>query len=193
MCIKKQLKLSVVAAVVLGICGWLVALFTVRAADSTPLQRPQLIAMAAKPVQSPAPAHPPVTVAKAATSSPGVLDERHQFALGMIETGNDDTEVGGAGEVSRYQIMPSVWRHYSGSVNYDDPQVSLQVARRHWASLYDNFKQQAHRNPTDFDMYVLWNTRHGYYASRHFNPALISPVVRDRARRYVNLVEDGEI
>lgn len=193
MCIKKQLKLSIVAAVVLGICGWLVALFTVRAADTTSLQRPQLIAMAAKPVQSPAPAHPPVAVAKAATSSPGVLDERHQFALGMIETGNDDTEIGGAGEVSRYQIMPSVWRHYSGSPNYDDPQVSLQVARRHWASLYDSFKQQTHREPTDFDMYVLWNTRHGYYAGRHFNPALISPVVRDRAQRYVNLVEDGEM
>lgn len=194
MCIKKQLKLSAVAAVMLGICGWLVALFTVRA-DTTLVQshRPITVA-AAKPIQLSAP-HVPGAVAKpaASTSSPGVLDERHQFALGMIETGNDDTEIGGAGEVSRYQIMPSVWRHYNGSLNYDDPQVSLQVARRHWASLYDNFKQQAHREPTDFDMYVLWNTRHGYYASRHFNPALISPVVRDRAQRYVNLVQDGEI
>ena len=127
------------------------------------------------------------------SASPGVLDERHQFALGMIETGNDDREVGGAGEVSRYQIMPSVWHHYSDSQNYRNPHVSLTVAKQHWATLYAGFKQQAHREPTDFDMYVLWNTHYGYYASRHFNPNRLAPSVRDRAQRYVNLVQDGEI
>src|SRR5690349_15249272 len=55
------------------------------------------------------PARPP------AADNPGVLDERRRFALGMIETGGDDQEIGSSGEVSRYQIMPSVWRHYSDS------------------------------------------------------------------------------
>ena len=124
--------------------------------------------------------------------NPGVLDRRHQIALGMLETGNDDREIGGAGEVSRYQIMPSVWRRYSASRSYGNPQVSLAVAQRHWAVLYGAFKQQAGREPSDFDMYVLWNTHYGYYAARNFNPARLAPVVRDRAQRYVNLVQCGD-
>lgn len=193
---KKQIKLSAVAAVMLGLCGWLVALFTVHAASPTPLQGQHPARVVAKPAQLPVnPTRPVVAVVRteAPVSNLGVLDERHQLALGMIETGNDDNEIGGAGEVSRYQIMPSVWRHYSDSQDYADPHVSLQVARRHWASLYNAFKQQAHREPTDFDMYVLWNTHYGYYANRNFNAGRISPVVRDRAQRYVNLVQDGEI
>lgn len=193
---KRQLKLSVVAAVALGICGWLVAIFSVCAATSpTPLPSQHPAPVAAKPAQSPVSVRPAVLVARTEVpaSNLRVLDERHQQALGMIETGNDDNEIGGAGEVSRYQIMPSVWRHYSDSQEYTDPRVSLQVARQHWASLYSAFKQQAHREPSDFDMYVLWNTHYGYYASRNFNPNRIAAVVRDRAQRYVNLVQDGEI
>ncbi len=41
-------------------------------------------------------------------------------------------------------------------------------------------------------MYVLWNTRYGYYASKGFKPARLNPVVRDRAQRFANLVERGE-
>ena len=46
----------------------------------------------------------------AGLGNPAVLDLHRRLALGMIETGNRDDEIGGAGEVSRYQIMPSVWR-----------------------------------------------------------------------------------
>jgi len=121
---------------------------------------------------------------------PGVLDQRHRYALGMLETGNQDDEVGGAGEVSRYQIMPAVWQHYSDSEDYNDPQISLAVAQQHWTTLYNAFKEKAHREPTDFDMYVLWNTHFAYYSARNFDPARLGPIVRDRAQRYVNLVED---
>ena len=194
---KRQLKISVIVVAVLVTLGTLVALFTAHAdvaASSRGLQ--QTVALAPKPVQPPAPVRSAGAASKTeATVAPnlGVLDERHQVALGMIETGNDDREIGGAGEISRYQIMPSVWRHYSDSLNYRNPQVSLAVAKRHWAVLYNNFKQQTHREPTDFDMYVLWNTHYGYYAGRNFNPARLAPSVRDRAQRYVNLVQDGEI
>jgi hypothetical protein len=121
-----------------------------------------------------------------------VLDERRQFALGAIETANNDRAVGRAGEVSRYQIMPSVWKQYSGSSHYRNPEVSRAVAQQHWSSLYSSFKKQAHREPNDFDMYVLWNTRYGYYASKGFNPARLHPVVRDSAQRFVNLIRRGE-
>ena len=127
-----------------------------------------------------------------ATGSSALLNARHRFALGMIETANNDGEIGGAGEVSRYQIMPSVWKHYSDSRSYQNPEISLEVAQQHWTALHAFFKQQTHREPTNFDMYVLWNTRYGYYASKGFNPARLNPVVRDRAQRFVNLIERVE-
>lgn len=193
---KRQLKLSVVAVASIVALGTLVALFTARAEILSPVRASQSGTSVSRPASTPAPvasvASSPKTPA-VVSASLGDLDERHQYALGMIETGNDDREIGGRGEVSRYQIMPSVWHHYSDSLNYRNPKTSLAVAKRHWATLYNGFKQQAHREPTDFDMYVLWNTRYGYYASRSFNPSRLAAAVRDRAQRYVNLVQDGEI
>jgi|ERR1051326_4692370 hypothetical protein len=116
------------------------------------------------------------------------LDARLFFALGMIETGNDDRGVGRGGEVSRYQIHPSVWRNYSDSRDYQNPDVSLQVARQHWSHLTNYFRDKAGREPTPFDMYVLWNTKFGYYARKGFDPARLSSIVRDRAQRFVNLL-----
>ena len=126
---------------------------------------------------------------KPAADNPGVLDERRRYALSQIETGGDDNEIGRSGEVSRYQIMPSVWRHYSDSQRYRDPETSVQVAQQHWTALYKSFKEQAHREPADFDMYVLWNTHYGYYAKHGFDPERLGPAVRDRAQRYVNLIQ----
>ena len=123
---------------------------------------------------------------------PAVLDSLRLYALGAIETGNNDNEIGQRGEVSRYQIMPSVWKHYSQSSYYDNPQVSRTVAQQHWSSLRASFKKKTGREPDNFDMYVMWNTCYGYYASRGFQPAHLDPVVRDRAQRFVNLVERGE-
>src|SRR5579871_6409501 len=80
------------------------------------------------------------------------LDAKHLFALGMIETGNNDWMIGSAGEVSRYQLMPSVWKSYSKSSDYQNPQVSLQVARQHWFYLASYFKDKTGRMPDDFDM-----------------------------------------
>lgn len=136
-------------------------------------------------------AAPLMAKAMAQNSSEAVypaLDRKRLFALGMIETGNDDTLIGSAGEVSRYQLSPSVWKSYSKSDDYINPEVALQVARAHWIYLANYYKEKTGRNPDDFDMYVLWNTRYGYYAHKGFSPQLISPVVKDRAQRFVNLV-----
>lgn len=130
----------------------------------------------------------PDAAAPAAAQSTFIPDAKRLDALGMIETGNNDREIGGAGEISRYQIHPIVWRSYSKSVDYVNPEVSLQVARQHWSYLAGYFKDKTGREPDDFDMYVLWNTRYGYYARRGFSPTQISPVVQDRAQRFVNLV-----
>ena len=110
------------------------------------------------------------------------------FALGMIESGNDDHGIGPAGEVSRYQIHPRVWKNYSGSREFENPEVSLQVARQHWNRLTSYFRDKTGREPSFFDMYVMWNTRFGYYARNGFDPDRVSPAVRERAQRFVNLV-----
>ena len=138
-------------------------------------------------------AMPLVAISKGPNSNPAVLDAHRRLALGMLETGNRDDEIGGRGEISRYQIMPSVWRQYSHSLNYRNPDVSFAVAQKHWAHLYTGFIRQTHREPTDFDMYVLWNTHYGYYASKGFEPARLSPSVRDRAQRFVNLVQCNDL
>jgi hypothetical protein len=116
------------------------------------------------------------------------LDTRRLYALGMIETGNDDRAVGAAGEVSRYQLSPAVWKSYSKSADYRNPDISLQVARLHWNYLAAYFTEKTGRAPTDFDMYVLWNTRYGYYARKGFSRRQLAPIVQDRAQRFVNLV-----
>jgi hypothetical protein len=116
------------------------------------------------------------------------LDSRRLFALGMIETGNDDRAIGRAGEISRYQLAPPVWRSYSRSMEYRNPDVSWQVARLHWNYLAAYFKDKTGRMPTDFDMYVLWNTRYGYYAHKSFSRRQLATIVQDRAQRFVNLV-----
>jgi hypothetical protein len=124
----------------------------------------------------------------AITTNTTLLDEKRLFALGMIETGNDDRGVGPAGEVSRYQIHPAVWKIYSDSREYRNADVAHLVARQHWNYLTNYFRDRTGRDPTDFDMYVLWNTRFGFYARKEFDPQRLSPLVIDRAQRFVNLV-----
>jgi hypothetical protein len=123
--------------------------------------------------------------------APG-LDSKRLFALGMIETGNDDRAIGLAGEISRYQLSPSVWKSYSRSMDYRNTELAVQVARLHWNYLAAYFKEKTGHLPTDFDMYVLWNTRYGYYAHNHFSKWQISSIVKERASRFVNLVNRKE-
>jgi hypothetical protein len=123
-----------------------------------------------------------------AQDCPPALDAKRLFALGMIETGNDDGEIGAAGEVSRYQIHPMVWKAYSRRMDYRNTALAIEVARQHWAKLAAYFVEKAGRQPGDFDMYVLWNTKFGYYARRGFLPERLAAKVRDRAERFVNLV-----
>jgi hypothetical protein len=185
---KKLFQRSVLTTAMFTAAAML-ALLSARANSVRPVRLPAVpIAPARNAVAVPVP--PPVIVTNAIIR-PSSLDARRQYALGMIETGNDDAEIGGLGEISRFQIMPSVWEQYSGSRNYQNPAAARTVAQQHWATLYARFRQQAHREPTDFDMYVLWNTRTAYYANRDFNPAKLAATVRDRAQRFVNLVESA--
>ncbi len=110
-------------------------------------------------------------------------------AISMIETGNNDTAVGGAGEVSRYQIMPKVWRQFTDSRAYRNTELSTWVAGQYLAWLEGNFRRQAGREASDFDRYVLWNAGLAYYERVGFSAKRVHPVIRERAARFVNLRE----
>jgi hypothetical protein len=102
-------------------------------------------------------------------------------ALAQIESGDRDDAIGAAGEISRYQIRPEIWRRYASiGANWKNSEDSLQVAKAIMKERTDAFEQSFHRAPTDWEFYVLWNA-----------PARISHpnrVVRDRAERFCNLV-----
>lgn len=113
-------------------------------------------------------------------------------AISMIESGNDDRAIGGAGEVSRYQIMPRVWRSYTSSRAYQNAEISTRIAQKHLEYLEGVFKSRTGREPTDFDRYVLWNAGPTYYNRIGFARRRVHPVIRERATRFVNLREMQE-
>lgn len=114
-------------------------------------------------------------------------------ALGMLESGDDDTAVGSFGEVSRYQIKPWIWRQYCACEEYQNRELSTQVAGRHLAELQRIFRKRARREPDDFDLYVLWNAGPTYYGRIGFAQSRVHPVVRERARRFANLRESMDV
>lgn len=114
-------------------------------------------------------------------------------ALSQIETGDDDRVIGRAGEVSRYQIKPWIWRQYSDSEAYSNRRISTQVADQHLTGLAGIFRKCTRREPTDFDLYVLWNAGPTYYNRIGFARSRVHPVIRERARRYANLREALEV
>jgi len=79
-------------------------------------------------------------------------------ALSQIESGDDDHAVGPVGEVSRYQIRPELWRHYSPTKDdWTNPTKALAVARRAMKERCAAFERAMHRPPTDSEFYILWN------------------------------------
>lgn len=113
-----------------------------------------------------------------------------QWALAQIESGhydNPDKARGSSGEVSRFQIMPGVWRSYTKSRNYSNPGIAWNVAlcilkeREAW------FIRGTGRRPSAFDLYVMWN-KPGLYERVDFDPRRLPKQLRDVARRFENLV-----
>jgi hypothetical protein len=102
-------------------------------------------------------------------------------ALSQIESGDNDRAVGSAGEVSRYQIKPGLWRRYApNDADWTNPTNALSVARLAMQERCAAFERSMHRPPTDSEFYILWNA-----------PAQIDrpgKAVLARAKRFCNLV-----
>ena len=97
-------------------------------------------------------------------------------ALSMLESGDNDRAIGSHGEISRFQIRPSLWR----SGDPQDALAALTTAQKIMQARLHHFKVTHQREAMDFEFYVLWN------APWQVNHP--SAVVSERARRFVNLV-----
>jgi hypothetical protein len=106
-------------------------------------------------------------------------------ALSQIETRDNDSVVGAAGEISRYQVKPRLWRRYARSdADWKNPAVALAAAQQIMRDRCAGFERSYNRQPSDFEFYVLWNA-----------PAQIErprKAVRERAERFCHLVSRDE-
>ena len=103
-------------------------------------------------------------------------------ALSMIESGDCDRAVGRAGEVSRYQIKPSIWLAEAKEGGLpSDPVYARRVAERILAKRMAVFVRSHGRPVMDKEFYVLWNA-----PSQAGRP---SKIVMERAQRFDNLVK----
>ena len=97
-------------------------------------------------------------------------------ALSMIESGNNDSAVGSVGEISRYQIRPTLWP----GGNPHNPNLALTVAQKIMKARLDKFLRTHNRAPSNFEFYVLWNAPQQVNHPCH--------AVAERAERFANLV-----
>ena len=114
-------------------------------------------------------------------------------ALAMIETGasspvagDPDHVIGGSGEVSRFQIMPGVWKAYTKSRNHTNPEVAWTVTRRSVADRVGSVEKATGRPPDPIEVYLLWN-KPGHFEGVGYRLERVSLIYRDRAQRFQNL------
>lgn len=113
---------------------------------------------------------------------PPVLAMDRYCALSMLESGDNDNAVGSHQEVSRFQILPAVWREYASPES--NPTISahaILVAESIMRARSERFTTTHHREPTPFEFYLLWNC-----PANVLNP---SAHESERARRFANLCE----
>jgi hypothetical protein len=108
-------------------------------------------------------------------------------ALAEIESGGNDYAIGSVGEVSRYQIRPEIWRAYTSSTRYADPDVALRIAERYMAKLDREFEQATGRAPTESDCVILWKSGIAGYEKHRFDPRQMGIVYRQRVASFNNL------
>ena len=107
-------------------------------------------------------------------------------ALSMIESGNNDSAIGPSGEISRYQVLPATWQHYTQGKTLDPLNAtnSLSIAQTIMSERCAEFQKTNHRPPGDFEFYLLWNC-----PARVAHP---SKLAADRAQRFANLCQVHE-
>jgi hypothetical protein len=106
-------------------------------------------------------------------------------ALSVIESGDNDKAIGKAGEVSRYQIIPRIWRAYGGG-NPRNAAEAKRVATKIMAVRIEQFESKHGRQPTLVEVYALWRSPVRALQLK------VSAAVRECGTRFSNLVEDSQ-
>lgn len=133
------------------------------------------------------------------TAAAAQVTPQRLAALSMLESGDNDQAIGHAGEISRYQILPTVFAKYFFVVGRKCPSANAAsaiaaanpfTARNIAAAVLQDrckaFEIRFHRPPTDQEFYILW-ARPSWYFSR---PRLHADfmIVAERATRFESLV-----
>lgn len=108
--------------------------------------------------------------------------------IAEIETGAlnpeqsiSDYKVGASNEISRYQILPKIWKQYTVSPRFYDPDVSYCVAKSILNRSVTKFVALKKRNPTPNELYILWHRPAEAYNGRPTSRTV------ERADRFANL------
>ncbi len=122
---------------------------------------------------------------------PGVREALAEFETGAIgpTVCAADRVVGSRKEISRFQILPVVWRQYSTSHNYYDPEVAWNIASKILQDRENRFRTATGRDWDHVDLYVMWNAP-GVYQRANWKRNRISPAVLERAQRFANLMQE---
>lgn len=110
------------------------------------------------------------------------------WALGQLESGENDFAVGASGEITRYQILPEVFAQFGGRWNYRmDKHHAWWVARKILRSRMQTAVQVLGSRPSPEMIYLLWNAPRVARATKYDFARVTNPVLRDRATRFSNL------
>ena len=114
-------------------------------------------------------------------------------SLGMFESGatswqrsRADSMRGGSGEISHFQIMPAVWRRYTKSREYENPEVAWAVTQRILADRTVSFRASTGREPNGVELYLLWN-KPGHFEAVDYQINRVKADYYQRAQRFANL------
>jgi len=117
-------------------------------------------------------------------------------ALAQFETGATratrcagDLAIGSHKEISRFQILPSVWKKYSRSQNFQDPNTAWAVTERILSDRAVEFRRATGREWDATDLYLMWNAP-GVYRRAKWDRAKVSRVVMERAKRYASVARE---
>jgi hypothetical protein len=120
------------------------------------------------------------------------VDSRLLEALASVESGGNDRAVGRAGEVSRYQIKPDVWRRAVKAKGWKarDAEAAKRVANAILDERINRFKQATGREPTAREVYALWNAP-GVLAQQGWRCERLPKVVRFRCERFAKEMSES--
>ena len=134
-------------------------------------------------------------VAASISSACGSVPAGLREALAEFETGATratqcaaDSKIGSRKEISRFQILPSVWQQDSKARDYRNPETAWNVAKKILADRHDDFREATHRDWDYVDIYLMWNAP-GQYRRAKWDRRNVSRVVLRRAERFSNLMQ----